>query len=131
MRRGATYPTHYLHDNAKPYQGPYLDNDNDGKGLESIECLDERNIVFHLRRPVGDFGYAAGDERRSPRSSPEKDTKADYAKSPYSNGPYKITSRDDKQMVMVRNNFWTETNDQVRKAYPDKIVFTFRQDDAA
>jgi peptide/nickel transport system substrate-binding protein len=29
---------------------------------------------------------------------------------------------------MVRNNFWVPENDQVRKAYPDRIVFDFRQD---
>ena len=57
---------------------------------------------------------------------PEKDTKVDYAQRPYSNGPYKIESRDAEQMTLVRNAFWSDTNDQVRKAYPDKIVFDFR-----
>ncbi len=118
----------YLVDNDKPYLGPYLANDNDGNGLESIVCLDERNIEFHLSRPVGDFGYALAMAVFAP-VPPERDTKEHYEDAPYSNGPYKIVSRDDKQMVLERNNFWTATNDQVRKAYPDKIVFTFVADD--
>jgi peptide/nickel transport system substrate-binding protein len=129
LPQGATYPRDYLLDNPdKPYLGPYLDNDNNGKGLQSIECLDERNIVFHLSRPVSDFNYAVAMSVFAP-VIPEKDTKLHYDADLYSNGPYKIQSRDTKQMVLVRNNFWTETNDQVRKAYPDKIVVLFQPDD--
>src|SRR5258707_11267754 len=57
MNEGAPYPKDYLADNATPYEGPWVGSNNDGKGLESIQCSDERNIVFHLKRPVGDFGY--------------------------------------------------------------------------
>ena len=121
-------PEAYLVDNATPYEGPFLNGDNDGKGLESIQCTDERNIVFHLKQPVGDFPYALALTTFAP-VLPEKDTKLKYGNAPYSNGPYRIASRDDQKMVLVRNNFWTEQNDQVRKAYPDKIVFTFRPDD--
>jgi peptide/nickel transport system substrate-binding protein len=129
MDEGAPYPKDYLQDNAKPYEGPWLDGNNDGKGLESIRCLDERNIQFTLRRPVGDFGYALALTTFAP-VLPEKDNQLDYANRPYSNGPYKIESRSEDELVLVRNNFWNETNDQVRKAYPDKIVMDFRQDEA-
>src|SRR5262249_47500772 len=57
LRGGATYPMDYLKPNDKPYQGPWLNGDNDGKGLESIQCLDERNIQFTLQRPIADFYY--------------------------------------------------------------------------
>jgi peptide/nickel transport system substrate-binding protein len=127
MDQGATYPMEYLQDNQTPYQGPWVGNNNNGKGLESIKCVDERNIRFTLKRPVGDFGYAVALSTFAP-VLPEKDTKVDYQKRPYSNGPYKIESRDDKQMTLVRNNFWSEANDQVRKAYPEKIVFNFDPD---
>ena len=127
MDEGAAYPKDYLADNATPYEGPWVGGNNDGKGLESITCTDEFNIVFQLKRPVGDFGYTVAMSTFAP-VLPDKDTKVDYAKRPYSNGPYKIESRDTEQMTLVRNKFWSDTNDQVRKAYPDKIVFDFRPD---
>lgn len=130
MTAGAPYPKDYLQDNATPYEGPWVGNNNGGKGLESIQCTDERNIVFHLAKPVGDFGYAVALTTFAP-VLPEKDTKLAYAKQPYSNGPYKLQGPLTADgLTMVRNNFWTETNDQVRKAYPDKIVFNFNQDDS-
>ncbi len=125
---GAPYPLTYLEPNAVEYKGPFVGGNNNGKGLESIQCTDERNIVFRLSHSVGDFGYTLALTTFAP-VLPAKDTKLDYAKIPYSNGPYKIESRDDKKMILVRNNFWVESTDQVRKAYPDKIVFDFRQDD--
>src|SRR4029077_3274356 len=51
------YPADYLAPNAKPYEGPYVGDNNGGKGLESVQCPDEHNIVFHLSKPRGDFNY--------------------------------------------------------------------------
>lgn len=130
MDEGAPYAQDYLADNPTPYEGPFVGSNNDGKGLESITCTDERNIVFHLKRSVGDFGYTVALSTFAP-VLPDKDTKTDYAKHPYSNGPYKLEGDLTKDgLTLVRNKFWTESNDQVRKAYPDKIVFNFRQDDS-
>src|SRR5688500_17108696 len=50
---GAPYPLTYLKGNAEPYQGPFLGGNNDGKGLESIQCVDERTIRFNLSQPIG------------------------------------------------------------------------------
>jgi peptide/nickel transport system substrate-binding protein len=129
MGGGAPYPLTYLKDNADPYLGPWVANDNSGKGLESIECLDERTIVFHLKQPVGDFGYAVAMSVFAP-VPPEKDKKKDYDRYVFSNGPYKIEpgSHTDKQMVLVPNPYWDPKTDQVRKQYADKIVFHFRPD---
>jgi peptide/nickel transport system substrate-binding protein len=124
---GPTYPMDYLVDNATPYQGPWLAGNNGGKGLESIVCLDERTIEFHLKQPVGDFGYTLAMATFAP-VLPEKDTKDAYEQRPYSNGPYKIQKRDDNGITLVRNNFWSESTDQVRKAYPDTIVIDYRED---
>jgi peptide/nickel transport system substrate-binding protein len=130
MQEGAPYPLDYLVDNATPYKGPWVGNNNGGKGLESITCTDEKNIAFHLTKPVGDFGYTVALSTFAP-VLPEKDTKLNYSKHPYSNGPYKLQGDlTDESLTLVRNNFWTDTNDQVRKAYPDKIVFNFKADDS-
>jgi peptide/nickel transport system substrate-binding protein len=122
------WPKEYLAPNAKPYEGPWVGDNNGGKGLESVQCPDEHNIVFHLSKPRGDFNYTVAMPTFAP-VLPEKDTHLDYAKHPYSNGPYKIQGDlTDKGVTLVRNGFWTEQNDQVRKAYPDKIVIDFRPD---
>jgi peptide/nickel transport system substrate-binding protein len=129
FRQGAPYPVIYLKPNATAYQGPWIGNNNGGKGLESVQCLDERTIRFSLSQPIGDFGYAVSIPTFAP-VLPEKDTKLDYGNISYSNGPYKIESRDADHIVLVRNGFWVASTDQLRPAYPDKIVFDFRQDDS-
>lgn len=126
---GAAYPRTYLEDNPTPYNGPYLKDNNGGRGLESITCKDDRNIRFDLRRPVGDLGYTVALAAFAP-VPPERDARQQYARRPFSNGPYKIQEpRTDKELVLVRNDFWVPASDQVRKAYPDKVVFRFRKDD--
>jgi peptide/nickel transport system substrate-binding protein len=123
------YPKDYLAPNPKAYEGPYVGDNNAGKGLESIQCPDEHNIVFHLKQPRGDFNYTLAMSSFAP-VLPEKDTKLNYSKHPYSNGPYKLSGDlTDKGVTLVRNPFWTESLDQVRKAYPEKIVIDFRPDD--
>jgi peptide/nickel transport system substrate-binding protein len=130
MGGGAPYPLTYLKDNSPdPYLGPWVARDNDGKGLDSIECVDVKTIRFHLKQPVGDFGYAVAMSVFAP-VPPEKDTKEKYDRYVFSNGPYKIEpgSHTDKQMVLVPNPYWDPKTDQVRKQYADKIVFKFALD---
>jgi peptide/nickel transport system substrate-binding protein len=129
MSGGPYYPIDYLQDNPdSPYLGPWVANDNHGVGLQSIKCIDEHTIQFHLKRPVGDFGYTVAMAVFAP-VPPEQDTKQKYSRMPFANGPYKIESHDDTQMTLVRNNFWDPKTDPVRKALPDKIVFRFKLDD--
>ena len=129
MDEGAPYPKSYLKDNATPYEGPWFGDNNNGKGLESIRCEDEKNIRFELKQPVGDFGYAVALSTFGPVPPDQEPTPpTDYAKKPFSNGPYKIESWTDQEMVLVRNSWWNASTDQVRKAYPDRIVFRFRPD---
>jgi peptide/nickel transport system substrate-binding protein len=103
------------------YGGPFVAGNNNGKGLESVQCVDQRNIRFTLNRSVGDFGYTVAMSVFAPVPA-KQDTKADYDKHPFSNGPYKIDQVSDKQITYVRNQFWDRRTDSVRKAYPDKIV---------
>ena len=43
-----------------------------------------------------------------------------------SSGPYKVQYDDFYKTIFVRNNFWS--NDDIRKAYPDKINLYYNQD---
>jgi peptide/nickel transport system substrate-binding protein len=117
------YARQYLADNPEPYAGPFIGNNNNGKGLQSVECVDQHNIRFHLKLAVGDFGYTvAMSVFAAVPATQEK--KAEYDKRPFSNGPYRIESNDENQLVYVRNPFWDRNSDSVRKAYPDRIVVT-------
>ncbi|WP_190248729.1 ABC transporter substrate-binding protein [Dactylosporangium sucinum] len=103
------------------YTGPFVGGNNGGKGLASVECVDQRNIKFRLSQSVGDFGYTVAMSVFAPVPA-KQDTKDQYDKRPFSNGPYKLQEATDQQLVYVRNSYWDRKTDSVRKAYPDKIV---------
>ncbi|MFC5718800.1 ABC transporter substrate-binding protein [Streptomyces gamaensis] len=111
----------YLRDwlvGGESYQGPY----KEGRGLDSIETPDERTIVFHLRKPEGDFPYFATSTQFAPVPR-AKDTGAKYAEHPVSSGPYKVVKNvgDGEQLILERNPNWSEETDKERHAYPDRI----------
>ncbi len=115
---GPDYAVRYLNAPAG-YQGPL-----GGRrlGPEAIEVPDAKTIVFHLKRPVAEFGYTVSLPTFSPVPK-AKETGANYSNHPVSSGPYKIESYDrGKRMVLVRNTEWDAATDPVRKAYPDRIV---------
>jgi peptide/nickel transport system substrate-binding protein len=120
------YAKSYLAD-ADTYQGPFVGGNNNGKGLDSVQCVDARNIRFTLSKPVGDFGYTVAMSSFAPVPA-KKDTKDGYDKRPFSSGPYKIDSVTDSQITFVRNQFWDRRTDQVRKAYPEKILVQANND---
>ncbi len=123
---GPSYPKDYLVDAAN-YQGPYVGGNNGGQGLSSITCVDNRTIRFRLNQPIGDFGYTVSLPVFSP-VRPEKDTKERYDDHPLANGPYKIERYDQKELVLVRNQFWDPRTDPVRRAYPDRVEVRFGVD---
>ncbi|MFJ5234059.1 ABC transporter substrate-binding protein [Kitasatospora sp. NPDC088391] len=115
---GPDYAVRYLA-GADNYKGP-LGGERLGK--DSIEVPDAKTIVFHLKRPVAEFGYTVTLPTFAPVPK-AKETGANYSNHPVSSGPYKIESYDrGKRMVLVRNTNWDPASDTVRKAYPDKIV---------
>lgn len=123
LPEGPQYAKQYLVGGDK-YKGPYVDP----KGLPAIEVPDEKTIVFKLKQPVGDFNQAVTLPVFSP--VPEaQDKQTQYDNRPFSSGPYKIeTYQRQKSMVLVRNTHWDQATDEVRKAGPDRIEFTFGLD---
>jgi peptide/nickel transport system substrate-binding protein len=110
----------YLRDwliGAADYQGPY----KQPEGIASIETPDPKTIVFHLRKPEGDFPYLATATQFAPVPK-AKDTGVDYDKHPLSSGPYQIqTFEKKKELVLTRNTHWSSAVDDLRYACPDKI----------
>ncbi|MFE2510766.1 ABC transporter substrate-binding protein [Streptomyces naganishii] len=113
---GPDYAQRYLA-GAKDYTGPLQ-----GRHLDSVKTPDDRTIVFQLRRPVAEFSYTVTLPTFSPvPASREKGVQYDLR--PFSSGPYRIdTYERGKKLVLVRNTHWDPATDQVRKAYPDRIV---------
>lgn len=120
------YARQYLAD-TEAYAGPFVGNNNNGRGLSSVECIDQLNIRFHLKVAVGDFGYTVAMPVFAPVPAAQEKKEA-YDNQPFSSGPYKVEENSDKQLVLVRNPFWDPQSDQVRKAYPDRILVTWTPD---
>ncbi|MER5640502.1 ABC transporter substrate-binding protein [Kitasatospora sp. NPDC002227] len=115
---GPDYARRYLNAPDK-YQGPLK---GERLGKEAIEVPDAKTIVFHLKRPVAEFGYTVTLPTFAPVPK-AKEAGANYSNHPFSSGPYKIETYDrGKQLVLVRNTYWDQASDPVRKAYPDKII---------
>ncbi|MBB4917464.1 ABC transporter substrate-binding protein [Streptosporangium saharense] len=100
------------------YDGPY-----DGKKLDSIEVVDDHKIVFHLKRPFGNWPWIVSMPAFAPVPA-AADTKPEtYGEHPVASGPYQVTSfRKGSQAVLERNPNWKADTDQARFAGPDKIV---------
>lgn len=100
------------------YEGPYKDK----KGLDSVETPDERTIVFHLNKPVGDFDYVATQTSFAPVPK-AKDKGTKYEEHPISSGPYKVVKNTNggERLQLERNPHWSAKTDDERKAYPDEI----------
>ncbi|MBF6050191.1 ABC transporter substrate-binding protein [Streptomyces sp. NRRL B-1677] len=113
---GADYAARYLA-GAEGYRGPA-----EGKHLDSVRTPDDRTIVFELRKPFAEFPYATVMPTFAPVPQ-ARDKGPQYDNRPFSSGPYKIESyARGKKLVLVRNDHWDPATDDVRKAYPDRIV---------
>jgi peptide/nickel transport system substrate-binding protein len=116
---GAPYLRDWLVDAAN-YQGPY----KDPAGIAAIETPDAKTIIFHLRKPEGDFPLLATATQFAPVPK-AKDTGVGYEKHPVSSGPYMVASFDKgKTLDLVRNPHWSSASDPLRYACPDKIDIT-------
>ncbi|MDX6263998.1 MAG: peptide/nickel transport system substrate-binding protein [Kribbellaceae bacterium] len=123
MAEGAPYAKNYL--DCPGYKGPYVNNNNGGKGCTAIQVPDEKTIILKLKEPVATFEGAASMKIWSPVPK-AKDTHTAYDNHPVSSGPYKIESYTrKKQLTLVRNTNWDQKTDPLRNALPDKFVFKF------
>ena len=129
LAEGAPYGKAYL--DCPGYKGPYVADNNGGKGCTAIEVPDDKTIVFKLNQPVNSFEGTASMKIFSP-VPPAKDTKTQYDNRPVSTGPYKIESYiRKKSLTLVRNDQWDKNTDPLRTARPDKFVFKFGDPPAA
>lgn len=128
---GPTYPMDYLVDNDPPYQGPWVAGNNDGAGLESVECVDQRVIRYHLNQPRSDFNFAVSLPVFAPVRPGADDDRDAYNRRPLSSGPYRVAEYEFDSdaprrnlLLLERNPHWDPATDPHRAAYPDRIEVT-------
>ena len=110
---------------ASTYKGPYAKDAAGQAAFDKAVTCDGNNITFHLGKPVGDFNYALYLPSFAPyRVDQDKGDKSNFAI--FSSGPYMLQGvwTKNKGGTFVRNPNWDAKTDTVRKAIPDKIVFT-------
>ncbi|GAB2852456.1 ABC transporter substrate-binding protein [Streptomyces deserti] len=108
------------------YKGPYK-----GQQLGSIQTPDQYTIVFHLNQAVADFNETTAMTGWSavPKAH---DTGSTYDTHVWSDGPYMIKSyTKGKELVLVRNKYWSQSNDPIREQNVDEIDAKFGQDQSA
>lgn len=130
---GPTYAIVYLdiataEDGSSVYKGPYS-GEGQAEFDKAVTC-NGSTITFNLNQPVPDFNYAVTlGFSAVPKA---KDTGAEYANAPVSNGPYKISEYKPGKggkLVLVRNDQWDPKTDSVRLALPDTWEYNFGLDE--
>ncbi|WP_437583228.1 ABC transporter substrate-binding protein [Paramicrobacterium sp. CJ85] len=115
-----------LLEGADDYEGVYKDGH-----LDSIETPDDKTIIFHLNQPYADFGSAVAQPVYTPFPADGDVTTTSIDKQPISSGPYVVSEyKPGSSIVLERNEHWEASSDEVRKAYPDKFVWTLGLDNS-
>ena len=112
-------------DNGTAYPGPWLATPEEQALYDAAVVCDGKKITFNLKVAVPDFNYTLAMAAYGP--VPEaKDTADQYGLLPVSNGPFKVESYEEGvELVMVRNENWSQDSDPVRTPQLDKIVWQF------
>jgi peptide/nickel transport system substrate-binding protein len=105
------------------YAGPYAKT-GQAEYDKAVVC-EGNTITFHLKKAIGDFNYAVTMPAWAAyRADQDKGDKSNF--SVFSDGPYMLQGiwTQNKGGTFVRNPNWDAKTDTLRKALPDKIVFT-------
>ena len=107
------------------YQGPYVSGE-----LPTIETPDDKTIVFHLKKPFPEFDNVLAQPNAVP--FPEGTGAGDeFIKDVIASGPYTLAEYTPGSLIRLeRNEYWDESTDEVRKAYPDAWEFEIGIDGA-
>jgi peptide/nickel transport system substrate-binding protein len=118
-------------DGSSQYAGPYKGTGQDLYDKAVTCSADGKTITFNLVRPVPDFNFTTTLASFAPVPK-AADTGEKYDDKPVASGPYKISvykKGKGGQMVLVRNDKWTQASDDYRKAYPDSWEVDFGIED--
>lgn len=112
------------------YKGPYAKDAKGQKLFDKAVNCKGNTLTFHLNRPVPDFNQAVYLPAFAPyRQDQDHGDKSNF--DVFSDGPYKLQGKWNSggTNTFVRNDQWNGKTDTIRKALPDKIVFTEGMED--
>lgn len=107
------------------YKGPYVKDSAKQALFDKAVTCDGKTITFKLRKPVGDFSSTVSMPAFAPyKAILDQGDASNFAV--FSSGPYRLEGTWTKGSggTFIRNSNWTPSTDNVRKANPDKLVFT-------
>lgn len=121
---GPNYILGYLDLPASGYNGPYKKT-GQADFDKAITC-EGKTITYKFKKAWPDFPLAVASLRSFDPFRADKDKGDQSNLVIFSNGPYKVdgTYKKGQGMTLVRNENYDAKTDGVRKALPDKIVFT-------
>ena len=82
--------------------------------VREVRAEDDRTLVFHLRRPANDLVNLLSTGYATALPEPREGERA--------NGPYRVASTSDEEVVLERNPVWDPGTDPIRRAEADRIV---------
>ncbi len=125
---GPNYVLTYLPSVAKIYSGPYSSKPAGQAAFDkAITCSsDNKTITYNFEKPWADFPLNLASLRSFDPYRKDKDQGAKSNYAIFSDGPYMLQGTWTKGTggTFVRNPNYDPSTDTVRKALPDKIVFT-------
>ena len=95
--------------------------------ITGIECKGDKEIVFHLTEPTGDWDLRLAMPATSPVPQSyaeqfDKEKDSDYDNHVVASGPYQIQEwKPEESIHLVRNPNWEADTDEARGAYADEV----------
>ena len=119
---GAQYPYYY-----DIIEGAAEFSDGKADEITGIETPSDKEIVFNLTEPAGDWPLRMGMPATAPvpqswAQKYDKKKDSDYDNHMVSSGPYYVAEWKPEQSIsLARNEHWDQATDDIRGAYADEV----------
>jgi peptide/nickel transport system substrate-binding protein len=127
LNGGTSYPQATI-ENTEGFKGPFATPTKNLSGVTCGKSGSVETITFKLLQATGDFNFQTTMPNYAAVRK-DKDTGATYDDKVFSNGPYKIQTRINKdKTILVRNTYWDTKTDPIRLQNVEKIDMLLGQD---
>ncbi len=127
----ATFPTgacqyysNVYYKGGSSYKGPYTSKGAKFNGIK----VSGNTITINMAKPFPDMPYWGTFPANGPIPLGNASNPKTYKNHPMASGPYKIKSfSPSKELVLVKNPYWSSATDPARTQYPDGYDFKMQQ----